>query len=68
MYPKSDEFIIAEKRKSHVPAENSYGTSLQREIRDFNPDTRRKEELAQNLHMKNRKKYMHLYQLEKYFK
>jgi hypothetical protein len=33
-----------------------------------NPEDRRKEELALNLHRKNRKKYTHLYELEKYFK
>lgn len=33
-----------------------------------NPEDRRKEEMVLHLHMKNRKKYTHLYQLEKYFK
>jgi hypothetical protein len=33
-----------------------------------NQETRRKEEWSLHVHMKNRKKYTHLYQLEKYFK
>jgi hypothetical protein len=33
-----------------------------------NREDRRKEEMALHLHMKNRKKYTHLYELEKYFK
>jgi hypothetical protein len=35
---------------------------------DFNPAKRREEEMALYVHQKNRKKYTHLYQLEKYFK
>jgi hypothetical protein len=68
MYLKSNPFLIAESGKSSVSAEDSFGAYLKRELRDFNPDARRREELAMNLHMKNRKKYMHLYQLEKYFR
>ena len=33
-----------------------------------NEEDRRREEMVLHLHMKNRKKYTHLYELEKYFK
>ena len=35
---------------------------------DFNPAKRREEEMAIYINRKNRKKYTHLYLLEKYFK
>jgi hypothetical protein len=35
---------------------------------DFSAAKRREEEMALYVHQKNRKKYTHLYQLEKYFK
>jgi hypothetical protein len=35
---------------------------------DFNPVKRREEEMALYINRKNRKKYTHLYLLEKYFK
>jgi hypothetical protein len=39
-----------------------------RNFQELNPEGRRKEEMILPLQMKNRKKFTHLYQLEKYFR
>jgi hypothetical protein len=39
-----------------------------RPVQGFQSEERRNEEMIMHLHMKNRKKYTHLYQLEKYFR
>jgi len=65
MFIKSGFELLDEKKKIEQRPETNHNI---RNMQGSQAEDRWKEEVAMHLHMKNRKKYMHLYQLEKYFR